>query len=75
MVRNDQFIERRDVGKYIDHWEMVRLSGKAFLFGVVASFLGFSIIQDEFVNNIFGQILITSVISANLFVLLIDNSK
>lgn len=50
---------------------MIKLSAKAFVFGIITAFLGFSIIQDEFVTNIFGMVLILSVISGNLFVLLI----
>jgi hypothetical protein len=59
------------VGKYIDSWEMIRLSAKAFIFGVVTSFLAFSMIADDFVSNIFGLIFINAVICSNLFVLLI----
>lgn len=54
---------------------MVALSIKALLFGIVSGFLAFSMVSDEFVNNVFTCILITSVVSGNMFVLLVGRDS
>lgn len=50
---------------------MVALNIKAFCFGIITGFLGFAMLQTEFVNNLFTLILIAAVISGNFYVLLV----
>ena len=50
---------------------MVALNIKALCFGVITGFLGFAMLQTEFVNNLFTLILVSSVISGNFYILLV----
>jgi hypothetical protein len=54
--------------------EMVTLSIKAWLFGVVVAYLGFGLLQGEFVNNLFTLVLVASVVAGNMFVLVVGTS-
>ena len=47
------------------------MSIKAFFFGIVASFMAYCILADEFINNVFGTILFMAVVVGNMFYLLL----
>lgn len=52
---------------------MVALNIKALVFGIVSSFLAVSMVQTEFANNLFTIVLIISVVSGNMFVLVVGS--
>ena len=54
---------------------MISLNIKALTFGIVSGFLAFSMVETEFVTNLFTMVLVMSVVSGNIFVLLVDHSR
>lgn len=54
---------------------MISLNIKALTFGIVSGFLAFSMVETEFVTNLFTMVLVMSVVSGNIFVLLVGTPQ